>query len=1038
MSQGNLVGQSLAQYQIRELLGMGGMGAVYRAYQTNLKREVAVKIITANLVADKEMMARFIREAEVSAQLEHPNIVPIYDFGTFNGITYVVMRMLTGGSLSRRIEQRIEDARPLISLGETADLVKQVGSALDYAHSYGVIHRDIKPANIMFDNQGKPYVVDFGIAKIATAGTAYTQTGTAMGTPNYMPPEQWRGEALTPAADQYALAVMTYQLLTGRVPFDGDSVFSLMHKHLNEMPTPLSIVRPDLPPAIMIVLSRALAKDASQRFQSCTAFAQAFESSIEGHKGQPTGMFVFKVRPSAQTNAVPISNKSISQQPSNPQISHSYTPTPMPAYNTQPPPPSNAQNPLVWGLGLALIAVIALLLIVILGGDDDTAPSVTADNLSPTQAGLVIVNNPTETIASEITDDFTPVPSPTDTATITATNTDSPTSTPINTLDVQLAARATIQQIDTLTAESFTDTPTPDIDATIVAEVTRIYFADLTQIASQWTSTPTDTDVPTSTDVPTETPTTTPTSTDVPTETPTTTPTSTDVPTETPTATPTSTDVPTETPVSVISVSPEEQSAFVAVTRNESWTPIERDFDGVTMVLVPVGCFLMGSEIGNDDEKPVHTQCFDAPFWLDKYEVSNGQFTLLGGSASLDSRWTGDDFPRENILWTEARDFCELRGGRLPTEAEWEYSARGPNNWIYPWGNVFDADNAVYIVNSNEQTARIGSRPDGISWVGALDMSGNVQEWMSSLYLPYPYTDQNEDMTDTDSARVMRGGAWDLTEGFMSLSNRGGFLPNLTTSARGFRCVRDIGDGEFVLSEAIPTNVAGQNTAIVALSSITPTHTTTPMATATSQFQTVTVTSASANLRGGPGTNYRIVGSVVSGTVLTVIARTTDSQWYLIEYGDDNERAWISAIVATLSGENSTVSVAATIPAPPATSVVVPTSVVVATSVAVPTSGTGNNNPPPPSISVSAYVSGTCAEHTYVVSWSSNINVNTISALSPTDYSPYDSRGVGGTSGSTSFGPYYNCTASSCGLVFRATGDGGVTSGEAFAEIFCD
>lgn len=225
------------------------------------------------------------------------------------------------------------------------------------------------------------------------------------------------------------------------------------------------------------------------------------------------------------------------------------------------------------------------------------------------------------------------------------------------------------------------------------------------------------------------------------------------------------------------------------------WTPIEQDFDGVTMVLVPVGCFMMGREdvsYGVPDEDPVHEQCLDQPFWIDKYEVTQAQFSRLGGTQEVSPRFPGDDRPVENINWFEAHDFCQLRASRLPTEAEWEYAARGPNAWLYPWGNEFIADN---VINNTNTTADVGSRPQGASWVGALDMSGNVWEWTSSLYEDYPYdaTDGREADTgsSTDVLRVLRGGSWYVRSQFdLGAAFRNNDRPSFRYDDYGFRCAR--------------------------------------------------------------------------------------------------------------------------------------------------------------------------------------------------------------------------------------------------------
>lgn len=290
-----LTGEVLGgQYTLHEIIGLGGMAAVYRAVQIGLQREVAIKILPPSLAANANYAMRFSREAEMAASLEHPHIVPVYDYGTQNNVSFVVMRLLIGGSLSDRLTQRLEVNQPLPSIHEVVSLLKQVGGALDYAHHQNIIHRDIKPSNIMFDDTGNPFLTDFGIAKIIDdEATQLTAVGHAIGTPTHMAPEQWREEKVTPASDQYAMAIVVYTMLAGVLPFQGTTAYALMHEHLNTMPRPIHTLVQGLTPEISQVIEKGMAKEATARFPNLMAFAHALQHACQHIQLQQTAFYSF-------------------------------------------------------------------------------------------------------------------------------------------------------------------------------------------------------------------------------------------------------------------------------------------------------------------------------------------------------------------------------------------------------------------------------------------------------------------------------------------------------------------------------------------------------------------------------------------------------------------------------------------------------------------------------------------------------------------------------------------------------------------------
>ncbi len=263
--------EKISRYEIRSEIGRGGMASVYLAYDPNFGREVAIKILPRELMHDPTFRARFNREARTIATLEHPAIVPVYDFGEENGQPFLVMRYLSGGSLVSRIQNGPIPAE------EAAKILSRIGSALDAAHAKGVVHRDLKPANIIFDQYENAYLSDFGIAHLSDTGG--TLTGSmVIGTPAYMSPEQISGDKKVDGrSDIYALGIVLFEMLTGQAPFQADSPLKVMMMQVSTPPPKISEADVKLPAGSGAVLERALAKEPDQRYQKAADFSRAFE-----------------------------------------------------------------------------------------------------------------------------------------------------------------------------------------------------------------------------------------------------------------------------------------------------------------------------------------------------------------------------------------------------------------------------------------------------------------------------------------------------------------------------------------------------------------------------------------------------------------------------------------------------------------------------------------------------------------------------------------------------------------------------------------
>ncbi len=268
----SLIGEQIGQFTVIEEIGRGGMATVYRATQTSINREVALKVLPRAFLHDPGFYERFTREVDVVAHLEHPHIMPIYDFGEHDGMPYIAMRLLNGGSMRSLIEDEEATLRDLVLP------VQQVGAALDYAHAAGIIHRDLKPGNILTDENGNAYLSDFGIARVLNSDL----TGSAIiGTPAYMSPEQATGDPLDARADVYSLGVVLFELITGREPFIAETPIAMILKHLNERVPYLREFRPDVPHEVDKVIATATEKAPENRYNSAGELAEAFAHAVK-------------------------------------------------------------------------------------------------------------------------------------------------------------------------------------------------------------------------------------------------------------------------------------------------------------------------------------------------------------------------------------------------------------------------------------------------------------------------------------------------------------------------------------------------------------------------------------------------------------------------------------------------------------------------------------------------------------------------------------------------------------------------------------
>jgi serine/threonine-protein kinase len=701
--------QQLGKYQIHEELGRGGFGAVYRAVDTTLKREVALKVLNPALLHEEGWLARFRREAQVIAALDHPRIVTVHEIAEVNHRAFICMNLLRGPSLDQVLAER-----GALPWDETRRVMRQVLEALAYAHAKGVLHRDLKPANIVLDAEKGAVLTDFGFARlVGDTSLSLSVSGGLVGSPHYIAPELWHEQPPSPASDLYALGCVLYEMVLGRKAFPGETSPAVMMAHFQ----PLTLPTPwpeGTPPGIADVLRRLLAQEPEARYATAPDMAEALRA--------------LQVDPHAEPYA---------------------------ALQTA----VDAEN---WNEALAL------------------AEQLHAQAPDYRDVAKLLEQARAETTRADLIAQWRRL-APRD-----------------------VAAQKILAQLDARTARTAPPTPAPPpvkpaaptpqrpqprrfpAWAWIAMGVALVLLMGLGGLFSTLGAR------------------------------------STSTPTFTPTALQKATATTTSTPAQALATATPRPTYTATPTAQPTLgpgAPRVREIDGMMQVYVPAGEFDRGST-GYSDEQPIHAVYLDA-FWLDQTEVTNAQYAQCVAAGDCEASgladnatYNGANYPVVGVSWYDAVAYCAWAGGRLPTEAEWEYVARGPEGLVYPWGNDFECsrgnfdDETVlddYVVpggagcDGYDRGAPVGSFPEGASWINAYDLSGNVWEWVADWYDSGYYARsprENPGGPSSGEFRVLRGGTWSDGVGVVRAANRSGSTPTRADGILGFRCAARAAPGE--------------------------------------------------------------------------------------------------------------------------------------------------------------------------------------------------------------------------------------------------
>jgi serine/threonine-protein kinase len=782
--------ERLGRYEILQELGRGAMGVVYKARDPNIDRLVAIKIISpeAGLDAEKakELQERFQREARAAGRLSHPNIVTVFDCAEFEGRPYLVMEFVDGKPLDGLVHAGHD-----FSLEQVASIGSQAAQALDYAHQHGIVHRDVKPANIMLMANGAVKVADFGIARITE--TSVTRTGLAVGTPSYMSPEQVAGQKVDGRSDQFSLAVTLYELFTGEKAFPGDSLTTVLYRIMQEEPIPLRRVNPGFPEAVDLVLKKAMAKSPGDRYPRAADFGRDLTAAAAG---QPisiaTGASALDSTMADGIDTAALAGKTQLRMASPGDVTQAMEALPVPG--PAQPAPKKSQFPLYAGIAAAVLLLTG-------GGGyfGFIRPAQEArrleeraklDQQKQQEEQAKLDQQKQQEEQKKGGEPGKPAAKPPQVQELILAKElrgDRPgariTQLPASEPQVFLFARGIDLAEQRPVKVKWTDPDGKEIPPSGVpklvldgkggwrawAELTLAGGAkpgrwkaefllgdDVTQALSFTVTPPVEAKAP---------------------------------------------EPAKPAPAAAATAPPSAPAPPPAPAGPRAGAVQKRGRDETEMVFAPGAAFTMGDTSGDGEpaEKPTAKVTLGS-FWIDRAEVTFDHFARFLQSAGYkpQGNWEqqksrGGNHPVVNVTWADASAYCRWADKRLPSEAEWEYAARGTDGRKYPWGNQWDAARAAFRGNrgGNNKTSPVGSYAGGASPFGAMDMAGNVWEWTASLEKAYPYvaTDGRED-PQVGGARVTRGGSWYTTQDLLRSSARDFPSPRSQNDKLGFRCAQ--------------------------------------------------------------------------------------------------------------------------------------------------------------------------------------------------------------------------------------------------------